>query len=252
MTKLWIATDKNAARVLVSDAERLLFVIIPWSSVHHRGCRNFHQLLVQTVTYGLLGENESGKSTFPQSSTERDIEIPTSTSSMVRQNRHYVTDSVMVYWVRMGLESPPSSNPLQSTTLKSHHIDIYLLHGETEPSDVNAIDFIMASAHEKAAKLEKHIEDLSIADDVDDTTLEAFWLQPGSHPTKDRSGGWRTRLHSLLSHPTNHLDLGAVIWLEAYLSTYNHVLVITSHSQGFTVLVCADVMDLMTKNKLIY
>jgi len=56
----------------------------------------------------------------------------------------------------------------------------------------------------------------------------------------------------LLVEPTNHLDLGAVVWLEAYLSTYNHVLVITSHSQGFIVSVCADVMDLTTKNKLVY
>ena len=24
----------------------------------------------------------------------------------------------------------------------------------------------------------------------------------------------------------NHLDLGAVVWLEAYLSTYNHILVV--------------------------
>jgi hypothetical protein len=28
-------------------------------------------------------------------------------------------------------------------------------------------------------------------------------------------------------------DLEAVVWLEAYLSTYNHILVITSHSQDF-------------------
>jgi ATP-binding cassette subfamily F protein 2 len=56
----------------------------------------------------------------------------------------------------------------------------------------------------------------------------------------------------LLVEPTNHLDLGAVVWLEAYLSTYNHVLIITSHSQGFIVSVCADIMDLMMKNKLVY
>ncbi|KAG1818417.1 uncharacterized protein BJ212DRAFT_1496529 [Suillus subaureus] len=128
---------------------------------------------------------------------------------------------------------------------ESGKIDIYLLRGETEPSDVNAVDFIVASAREKVAKLEKRIEDLSIADDVDDAALEASWLQTGFHPTKDRSGGWRM-------HPTNHLDLGAVVWLEEYLSTYNDVLVITSHLQGFIISVCANVMDLTTKNKLVY
>ncbi|KAG1818423.1 uncharacterized protein BJ212DRAFT_1479441 [Suillus subaureus] len=125
------------------------------------------------------------------------------------------TDSAMVYWVRMSLESLSSSSPAQSATLKFHQIDIYLLRGETEPSDVNAVDFIVASAREKVAKLEKRIEDLSIADDVDDAALEASWLQTGFHPTKDRSGGWRMRMHSLLSHICSSLLSRRTIWISA-------------------------------------
>ncbi|KAJ8595773.1 P-loop containing nucleoside triphosphate hydrolase protein [Rhizopogon salebrosus TDB-379] len=168
------------------------------------------------------------------------------------------------------------------------HIDIYLVRGEAEPSNVNAVDFIVASAREKVAKLEKRIEDLSIADDVDDAALEAayeeleemdpntFETKAGSilhglgfsqammaRPTKDMSGGWRMRVALaralfikphvlLLDEPTNHLDLGAVVWLEAYLSTYNHILVITSHSQDFMDSVCTNVMDLTMKKKLVY
>lgn len=168
------------------------------------------------------------------------------------------------------------------------HIDIYLVRGEAEPSDVNAVDFIVASAREKVAKLEKRIEDLSIADDIDDAALEAayeeleemdpntFETKAGSilhglgfsqammaRPTRDMSGGWRMRVALaralfvkphllLLDEPTNHLDLGAVVWLEAYLSTYNHILVITSHSQDFMDSVCTNVMDLTMKKKLVY
>lgn len=55
------------------------------------------------------------------------------------------------------------------------HIDIYLVSGEAEPSDVNAIDFIVASAKAKVAKLEAYIEALSIADDVDDVALESAY-----------------------------------------------------------------------------
>jgi ATP-binding cassette subfamily F protein 2 len=168
------------------------------------------------------------------------------------------------------------------------HIDIYLVSGEAEPAEVNAVDFIVASAKKKVAKLEAYIEQLSVADDVDEVALDAayeeleeldpstFEVKAGSllhglgftqammqRPTKDMSGGWRMRVALaralfvkphllLLDEPTNHLDLGAVVWLEAYLSTYNHILVITSHSQDFMDSVCTNVMDLTPKKKLTY
>ncbi|KAG5339853.1 hypothetical protein E4T56_gene5614 [Termitomyces sp. T112] len=168
------------------------------------------------------------------------------------------------------------------------HIDIYLVRGEAEPSDVNAVDFIIASAKDKVARLEAYIEELSVADDVDEGALETAYeeleeLDPATFetkagsilhglgfsqemmkkPTKDMSGGWRMRVALaralfikphllLLDEPTNHLDLGAVVWLEAYLSTYNHILVITSHSQDFMDSVCTNIMDLTMKKKLVY
>lgn len=168
------------------------------------------------------------------------------------------------------------------------HIDIYIVRGEAEPSDVNAVDFIIASAKEKVAKLERRIEELSMADEPDDVALDqayeeleemdpsTFETKAGSilhglgfsqammqKPTKDMSGGWRMRValaralfvkpHLLvLDEPTNHLDLGAVVWLEAYLSTYNHILVITSHSQDFLDSVCTNIMELTMNKKLVY
>ncbi|KAI0364615.1 P-loop containing nucleoside triphosphate hydrolase protein [Pilatotrama ljubarskyi] len=247
MAKLQIATDRSAAGVLVSDPKGRDIKIDSYTLSFHG------RLLIEGAEvslnygqrYGLLGENGSGKSTFLQSIAERDIPIP-------------------------------------------EHIDIYLVRGEAEPSEVNAIDYIVASAREKVAKLEQRIEDLSVADDIDEVALDhlyeeleemdpsTFEAKAGSilhglgfsqqmmrKPTKDMSGGWRMRVALaralfvkphllLLDEPTNHLDLEAVVWLEAYLSMYNHILVITSHSQDFMDSVCTNIMDLTPKKKLVY
>ncbi|KAH9833878.1 P-loop containing nucleoside triphosphate hydrolase protein [Rhodofomes roseus] len=247
MAKLQLATDRSAAGVLVSDPKGRDIKIDSYTLSFHG------RLLIEGAEvslnygqrYGLLGENGSGKSTFLQSIAERDIEIP-------------------------------------------DHIDIYLVSGEAEPSDINAVDYIIASAREKVAKIEQRIEDLSVADDVDDVALEQSYeeleeLDPSTfeakassilhglgftqlmmaRPTKDMSGGWRMRVALaralflkphllLLDEPTNHLDLEAVVWLEAYLSMYNHILVITSHSQDFMDTVCTNIMDLTTKKQLTY
>ncbi|KAK7681927.1 hypothetical protein QCA50_014889 [Cerrena zonata] len=247
MAKLQLATDRSAAGVLVSDPKGRDIKIDSYTLSFHG------RLLIEGAEvslnygqrYGLLGENGSGKSTLLQSIAERDIAIP-------------------------------------------EHIDIYLVRGEAEPSDVNAVEYIVASAKEKVARLEARIEELSVADEVDEAALDAasdeleeldpstfeakagsilhglgFSAQMMARPTKDMSGGWRMRVALaralfikphllLLDEPTNHLDLEAVVWLEAYLSMYNHILVITSHSQDFMDTVCTNIMDLTPKKQLTY
>ena len=246
MKKLAIATERNAAGVIVSDKQSRDLHIESFSMSFHG------RLLIDNATvalnygqrYGLLGENGSGKTTFLEALANRDVEIP-------------------------------------------EHIDIYLVRGEADPSDENALDYIIKSAREKVARLEKEIEDMSVADEVDDVGLElkmeeldeldpnTFEARAGAilyglgfsqammnKPTRDLSGGWRMRVslaralfikpHMLLmDEPTNHLDLEAVVWLEAYLSTYNHILVLTSHSADFMDNVCTNIIDLTIQKKFI-
>jgi ATP-binding cassette, subfamily F, member 2 len=169
------------------------------------------------------------------------------------------------------------------------HIDVYLLKEEAEPSDLNALEYILLEAKKKVDKLENEIEKMSMdpenldevalqglydrLEEMDPNTFESkaasilnglgFTTEMMRKPTRDMSGGWRMRvtlgqalfikpLLLLLDEPTNHLDLEAVVWLEAYLSKYPHCLVLTSHSQDFLNNVCSQVMDLTVDRKLVY
>lgn len=69
-----------------------------------------------------------------------------------------------------------------------------------------------------------------------------FEAEEQTRPCSDFSGGWRMRVALagvlfsqpellLLDEPTNHLDLEGTIWLETYLRSYPHTVIITSHDR---------------------
>ena len=50
---------------------------------------------------------------------------------------------------------------------------------------------------------------------------------------------------------TNHLDLEAVLWLESYLQSYRHTIIVVSHDRSFLNEVCTDTIEFKNK-KLTY
>ena len=56
----------------------------------------------------------------------------------------------------------------------------------------------------------------------------------------------------LLDEPTNHLDMEAVIWLENYLSKWDKILLLVSHSQDFLNNVCSHMIHFTNKKQLHY
>lgn len=212
----------------------------------------FGKILVEDTTielnygqrYGLIGANGCGKSTMLQCFAAREVPIPET-------------------------------------------CDVYLLREEAQPSELSALEWVVDEARKEVTRLEAladHITTeegpeserlLDIYDrleSLDPTTFEArasriliglgFDTRTIHKATKDMSGGWRMRVALsralfirpnmlLLDEPTNHLDLEACVWLEDYLSTYDKILVVVSHSQDFLDGVCTNMM-VMQQRQLRY
>ena len=195
--------------------------------------------------YGLIGSNGSGKTTLLKCLASRDIPIP---------------------------------DP----------IDIFFLSEGAAPSDMSALEAVIDKVKKEYTRLEALAEELSgdpeadeqfiesiyeRLDEMDPTTFESragellyglgFSQEMMRKATKDMSGGWRMRVALaealfvkpallLLDEPTAHLDLEACVWLEDYLSKYNRILVIVSHSQDFLNGVCTNIMHLFQRQLTYY
>src|SRR3954467_12729610 len=94
---------------------------------------------------------------------------------------------------------------------------------------------------ESFRRLEGYSIDLKIT-----TVLRGLGFVPEdfSKPSETFSGGWQMRIALaklllgrpgllLLDEPTNHLDLDARNWLEDYLSSYPHAVILVSHDRFF-------------------
>src|ERR1700753_4349952 len=77
------------------------------------------------------------------------------------------------------------------------------------------------------------------------------------------SGGWKMRVAlarillmrpdaMLLDEPSNHLDLESLIWLEAFLKTYDGALLMTSHDRAFMNRIIGKVVEIDAGSLLTY
>jgi ATP-binding cassette subfamily F protein 3 len=130
---------------------------------------------------------------------------------------------------------PETDTPLVDLVLSSHEEMAALWHAAETETDGNKIadiyqrlsDLDAYSAPGRAAMLLKGL---------------GFKEHQLKEPFSSFSGGWRMRVALasvlflqpeilLLDEPTNHLDIEAIMWLEGYLASYPHTLLVISHDR---------------------
>ncbi len=172
----------------------------------------------------LVGRNGTGKSTLlrvitgelaPESGT---VDIPAR--------------------LRVGLtrqEAPAGPISLIDTVLAADTERTALLAEAEIATDPHRI----AEIHTRLADIEAHSAPARAASILHGLGFDA---EAQIRPCSDFSGGWRMRVALaallfsqpdllLLDEPTNHLDLEATIWLDSYLKTYPHTIVLVSHDR---------------------
>ena len=190
---------------------------------------------------GLVGPNGAGKTTIFRMITGREepddglvVIDPGMTIGYFSQDVGEMSGQSAVAAVMDGV-GPVSALAAEMSTLEAAMVD---------PDQADRLDAVM----------ERYGEVLERFQELDGYALEARAREvlAGLSFSQERmdsdvgllSGGWKMRVAlarillmrpdgMLLDEPSNHLDLESLIWLEAFLKTYDGALLMTSHDRAF-------------------
>ncbi|GKY90796.1 hypothetical protein MPSEU_000052400 [Mayamaea pseudoterrestris] len=220
--------------------------------------------------YGLIGRNGCGKSTLLKVLGARALPIPRGIDIFFLSEEVEPSSTLTALDAVMSVDEERLALERQAEDL--NHILAELANKEADGENVEDGD---GKTFEE--QTEEIMESLNMVyerlDAMDASTAEVrarsilrglgFTHEMQGKLTKDFSGGWRMRVSLaralfiqpvclLLDEPTNHLDMEAVIWLEDYLSKWNRILLLVSHSQDFLNGVCTHMIDIHQKKLQYY
>jgi ATP-binding cassette, subfamily F, member 2 len=223
--------------------------------------------------YGLIGRNGCGKSTLLKALGARAVPIPRGIDIFFLDQEVEPSDTLTALDAVMSVDEERTR--LEQVADDLNHVLTELAEAGNDAGGGND------DGDGPSKTLEEQQEEIMEAlnsvyerlDALDAATAEVrargilkglgFTHEMQSKLTKDFSGGWRMRVSLaralflqpvclLLDEPTNHLDMEAVIWLEDYLSRWNRILFLVSHSQDFLNNVCTHMVHFTNKKKLQY
>ncbi len=153
---------------------------------------------------------------------------------------------------------------------------------EVPGNEVSLLNTVLAADTERAelmAEAETATDPNRIADiqtrlaDIDAWSAEGrastilkglgFDYEAQQRPCSAFSGGWRMRVALaavlfsapdllLLDEPTNYLDLEGALWLEDYLATYPHTVIVISHDRGLLNRAVTEILHLEDRKLTLY
>jgi ATP-binding cassette subfamily F protein 3 len=149
-------------------------------------------------------------------------------------------------------EASLALKPLLDMKAEMHDLE-HRLGDESVPADEHdALLHRYSEVQERFRMADGYHLDLKVA-----TVLRGLGFEHADFgkPTDHLSGGWQMRLALaklllgqpdllLLDEPTNHLDLDARNWLESYLVSYPHSVILVSHDRYFLDAVVTRIADL--------
>jgi len=204
--------------------------------------------------YGFIGRNGCGKSTFMNVLGARCVPIPANIDIFHVKEEIEPTDMTALEAV-MSVDAERAKLEADAELLND-------LMGEVDP-DGDETRQILEQLNTIYERLETM--DAATAETRASKILSGLGFSPWKQgqPTKSFSGGWRMRVSLaralfiqptllLLDEPTNHLDMEAVVWLEDYLSKWDKILFMVSHSQDFMNTVCTHMVHLKEKTFTAY
>lgn len=221
--------------------------------------------------YGLIGRNGCGKSTLLMALGARAVPIPRGIDIFFLDEEVEPSETITAIGAVMAVDEQRLRLEKQAEDLNV--LLTQLAEGEGLASSGNEEEDQKSSEEQQEEIMDALNSIYERLDALDASTAEVrartilkglgFTHEMQEKKTKDFSGGWRMRVSLaralfiqpvclLLDEPTNHLDMEAVIWLEDYLSRWNRILLLVSHSQDFLNNVCSHMIHFTNRKRLTY